>query len=69
MLDGVFTVAADDGAVEFHASPPPTDEEVAQLSITIRTRILRLLTRRGLGADADASPCDPLAEDSRCWRA
>lgn len=64
MLDGVFTVAADDGAVQFHASPPPTDGEVAQLLTTIRTRILRLLTRRGLGADADASQSDPLAEDS-----
>jgi hypothetical protein len=65
MLDGVFTVAADDGgAAQFHAAPPPTDGEVAQLLTTIRTRILRLLTRRGLGADADASESDPLAEDS-----
>ncbi len=64
MLDGVFTMAADDGAVQFQATPPPTDEEVAQLLTTVRVRVLRLLARRGLGPDADASPSDPLAEDS-----
>ena len=56
--------AADDGAVQFHVMPPPTDEEVAQLLTTVRVRVLRLLARRGLGPDADASPADPLAEDS-----
>jgi hypothetical protein len=64
MLDGVFMVAADGGAVQFHVLSPPSDEEVARLLVTIRARILRLLTRRGLGPDADASPSDPLAEDS-----
>ena len=64
MLDGVFSLAADGGAVQFLVMPLPTDEEVARLLTAIRARILRLLTRRGLGPDADASPSDPLAEDS-----
>lgn len=64
MLDGVFAVARDDGAVQFHAMLPPTDTEVAQLLTIIRARILRVLTRHGLGHDADASPSDPLADDS-----
>ena len=64
MLDGVFTVDAAEGAVHFQATPPPTDGEVAQLLTTVRARVLRLLARRGLGPDADASQSDPLAEDS-----
>lgn len=69
MLDGVFTVAADDGAVQFHASPPPTDGEVAQLLTTIRTRILRLLTRRGLGPTPTRRSPTRWRRILRCWRA
>ena len=64
ILDGVFTVAPDADGVQFRATPPPTDAEVARLLTTIRVRILRLLMRRGLGPDADLSRPDPLAEDS-----
>jgi len=61
-LDGVFTTA-DDG-LQFHPTPPPTDVEVARLLTTIRARILRLLTRRGLSPDTDVSRLDPVAEES-----
>src|SRR5262249_13041626 len=50
-------------AVKFHVMPPPTDEEIARLLTAIRARILRLLTRRGLGHDADTSSSDPLGAD------
>jgi hypothetical protein len=48
-LDGVFT-ATPDGALQFHPVAPPSDAEVARLLATIRTRIQRLLARRGLAA-------------------
>ena len=63
VLAGVFTTDAG-GAVHFHATPPPTDENVAELLRTIRRRILRLLARRGMDSDADVAPPDPLAETS-----
>jgi hypothetical protein len=44
VLDGVFT--NDDGAVRFHAVPPLTREEVAQVVALIARRITRLLERR-----------------------
>jgi hypothetical protein len=63
-LDGVFTEAAD-GTLRFHPAPPPTDLEVARLVATIRTRVLRLLRRRGVCVDvADDDAPDPLAETS-----
>ena len=63
-LDGVFTEAAD-GTLRFHPAPPPTDLEVARLVATIRTRVLRLLRRRGVFVDAaDDDAPDPLAETS-----
>jgi hypothetical protein len=43
VLDGVFT--NDDGAVRFHAVPPLTREEVAQVVALIARRITRLLER------------------------
>jgi hypothetical protein len=63
VLAGVFTTDAG-GAVHFHATPPPTDEDVAELLRTIRRRILRLLARRGMDSDAEVAPPDPLAETS-----
>jgi len=63
-LDGIFTEAAD-GTLRFHPAPPPTDVEVGRLLATIRTRILRLLRRRGvLGEPEAADAPDPLAEAS-----
>jgi hypothetical protein len=63
-LDGVFTEAAD-GTLRFHPAPAPTDAEVARLVATIRTRVLRLLRRRGVFVEAeDDDARDPLAETS-----
>jgi hypothetical protein len=60
LLDGVFT-ADEDGSLHFHTAAPPTDKEVARVLATIRTRILRLLRRRGLiGDDVDPTGVDPL---------
>jgi hypothetical protein len=64
LVDGVFTEAAD-GSLRFHPAPPPTDAEVGRLVATVRTRILRLLRRRGiLGEPEDGDAPDPLAETS-----
>jgi len=52
LLDGVF-VEAQGGELAFHSLPPPTDNEVVKLTITIRKRILRLLRRRGVLDDDD----------------
>ena len=47
------------------AAPAPTDVEVARLVATIRTRVLRLLRRRGVFAEAENDDVpDPLAESS-----
>jgi Putative transposase len=49
----------------FHLAPPPTDVEVARLVAIIRTRVLRLLRRRGIFTEAaDDDAPDPLAETS-----
>jgi hypothetical protein len=63
VLAGVFTTDAG-GSVRFHATPPPIDEEVAELLGTIRRRILRVLVRRGLDPEAEVAPPDALAEAS-----
>ncbi len=65
VLDGVFATARD-GTTRFDPAPPPTDREVACLLAAIRTRILRLLRRRGvLAADETADlESDPLATDA-----
>jgi hypothetical protein len=62
ILDGVFA-EGDDGAFEFHAAPPPSDEEVARLLATIFRRVGRLLARHGLEV-GDAPDVDPLVEES-----
>lgn len=63
VLEGVFT-SAPDGTTRFDPAPPPTDREVAHLLAAVRTRILRLLRRRGVLAADDASDLatDPLAD-------
>ncbi len=64
LLEGVFAREAD-GTTRFHPAPPPTDREVARLLAAIRTRILRLLRRRGvLAADGADLETDPLAADA-----
>jgi hypothetical protein len=65
-LDGVFTRSGD-GRLQFHPAAPPTDAEVARLLATIRTRVRRRLTRRGLDIDGDdptAATVDAVAEES-----
>jgi hypothetical protein len=63
VLDGVFATASD-GPTRFDPAPPPTDRDVARLLATIRTRILRLLRRRGvLAPDGEDVEADPLAID------
>ncbi len=62
-LDGVFTEPVPGGPLVFHAAPPPSDAEVARVVVTVRTRVLRLLERRGYRADAEAAQ-DPLVEES-----
>jgi hypothetical protein len=57
VLDGVFAVAPD-GIARFDPAPPPTDYEVARLLAAIRTRILRLLRRRGVLADDETAGLD-----------
>ncbi len=65
VLEGVFG-SAPDGTTRFDPAPAPTDREVARLLATIRTRILRLLRRRGvLAAEGDGDiEADPLATDA-----
>src|SRR5262245_39368382 len=53
------------GASALHPAPPPTDAEVGRLVATVRTRVLRLLRRRGvLGEPEEGDAPDPLAETS-----
>src|SRR5262249_61944027 len=61
--DGVSADAAG-GTLRFPPPPPPTGLEVARLVATIRTRVLRLLRRRGVFLEADDDSHDPLAETS-----
>jgi hypothetical protein len=64
VIDGVFAPDAS-GALRFEGAPAPTDREVARLLATIVTRVDRLLRRRGLAPDDDASATtDPVAEDA-----
>jgi hypothetical protein len=58
---GTLTVGPD-GTLRFHCLPPPSDADAARLVATIARRVGRLLVRRGLADDADAS--DPLAAES-----
>jgi hypothetical protein len=63
VLDGVFTEGAEK-MLRFEPTPPPTDEEIGVVLATIRTRVRRLLRRRGLDVEADVTPSDVLAEAS-----
>ena len=63
VLDGVFTEGEGD-TLRFQPAPAPTDAEVGRVVATIAARVRRLLRRRGLDADADVAPPDPLVEES-----
>ncbi len=64
ILDGVFTRTSPDEPPVFHALPPPSDDDIADLTETLRRRILRLLHRRGRlrddeileGSEQDSEP-------------
>ena len=51
VLDGVYTAASPFARPVFHEAGELVDSEVAALVETIRTRVLRLLRRRGFLAD------------------
>jgi len=51
-LEGVYTVGFD-GKPRFHATPPPTDEEIQALVVTIAKRVIRALKRRGYLQDLE----------------
>jgi len=63
VLDGIFSDARP-GGLTFHPTPPPSDEDVAQVLATVRARVERLLARRQLEPADDTAPADPLAEAS-----
>ena len=60
LLDGVYTVASPFAPAVFHPAPELEQQDVARLLHTIRTRILRLLHRRGLwpAPGEEDSPCE-----------
>jgi Putative transposase/Transposase zinc-binding domain len=58
--DGVFVADQATGTVSFIELPPPTDDDVARLVLTIARRIARLLERRGLLTD----PYDDQADEA-----
>src|SRR5215472_16084770 len=63
VLDGVFRQAA--GRLELHSTPGPSEAEVAEILTLIHDRIQRLLQRRGLAPEDDATgPVDRLGEES-----
>jgi Putative transposase len=63
VLDGVFSEPRP-GHLTFHHAPPPSDEDVAQVLATVRSRVGRLLSRRQLEPEDDNAPPDPLTETS-----
>jgi hypothetical protein len=64
VIYGTFTIS-ETGELIFHRAVPPKDEEIAQLTFTIRKNILQLLENRGISTpDDDDSYYDPLRDDS-----
>jgi len=60
VIDGVYA-AGEDGRPEFHQLPAPEDEDILRLTKLVAERIQLLLSRRGMGADAEEA--DPLSEN------
>jgi hypothetical protein len=54
-----------DGHVRFHRLFPPDDAEVARVTDRIVRRIIKLIARRGLGAQTNLDEADPLRRDQR----
>ena len=61
-LDGIYYLS-DGGQIRFQKLPPPTDQEVRQITERIARRIIRLLERQGLGPQTDSEETDPLSRD------
>ena len=62
VLDGVYA-RKPDGRLRFHPLPPPEDAVIERVARQLARRIQRLLVRRGLGPEADASEVDPVLGD------
>jgi hypothetical protein len=63
ILDGVYADPENTGTPTFHALPAPDDQEIARVTAAVAKRIVRLLTRRGLLAEAGQLAPDPLQCD------
>ncbi|MFT5290576.1 MAG: hypothetical protein ACI82F_002651 [Planctomycetota bacterium] len=67
LLDGVYTAASPFAPAVFHPVPEFGTEDIARLLHTIRTRILRLLQRRGLWpapGEEDSATSSDIDQDS-----
>jgi len=53
VLDGAYKSSEADGALRFHATPPPTGEELERILNRVIRVIARLIERRGLGDEPD----------------
>src|SRR5262245_11114843 len=62
-LDGVFS-ESQPGRLTFYPAPPPSDDDVARVLTTVRSRVGRRLTRHRLKPDDESGPADPLTETS-----
>lgn len=61
VMDGVFDPARE---MRFRHLPPPDEAEIESIVRTTAGGILRLLKRRGLGADAEPDQADPVTRDA-----
>ena len=68
VLAGVFSRADPQSPAVFHASPDPSDDDIADLLLTVRGRILRGLERRGLVTMPAPPSRKPCAGRPRTWR-
>ncbi len=62
VFDGIY-YEDEDGRIRFRRLPPPTESEVAGVTADIVKKILRLLERRGLGAQTGYEEADPFPRD------
>jgi len=62
VLDGVYEVDEVAARVRFIALPPPGDDDIERILAAVARKTLRLLERRGLGGDGEASDDLPLRE-------
>lgn len=65
VLDGVYSRPDPRRPPLFHATAAPTDEDIADILLTVRVKTRRLLQRRGLApGEPDVEIVDPLAEEA-----